>query len=153
MRKFGAMMLASASLVLADYETGKKIFEKKCSECHAGYIEGKKIIENFYEKENKLLNLKAPTVNMLAYAIMDGPKKIGDPKDPEMQKIEIENFLKDYLTNPNLENSICDPKVIRFYKVKDSLKGKLNDEEFSHLADFFMQYQIKRLEEKEKNKK
>lgn len=133
--------------LFADYETGKSIFHNKCSECHAGYVIPRLITENFYEKKNKLLNLKAPSENMLAFAIIEGARKVGNPNDhPEMHKWEVEAYLVDYLFNPDLSKSICDPLVLRYYDVKDSLKGKVNEEEISHIADFFIHYKEKRQE-------
>jgi thioredoxin-related protein len=123
----------------ADYKDGKETFAQKCSSCHGSYIAMNSLKENFFEKKNKLLNLKAPTENMLAYAIMTSPKKIGDPKDPEMQEIEIETYLKSYLENPDRFNSICDEHILTFYDTKKSMK--LSDEEYNNLAIFFMEYE------------
>ena len=118
----------------------KKIFQAKCSSCHAGYIPAKKLKENFFEKKNTLLNLKAPTVNMLAYTLLESPKHIGDPSDPEMQQIEIEEFLKEYLYNPQPENSLCDDNFAKYYDKKESMKGQVTPEEMVDLSIYFMQY-------------
>lgn len=123
-----------------EYEEGKKIFESKCSSCHGAHVEINVLKENFFEKKNKLLNLKAPTVNMLAYAIMDSPKKIGDPNDMEMRQIEIEEYLKSYLQTPDRFFSICDEHILKYYEKKPSMKGELSDEEFTNLSYFFMEY-------------
>lgn len=108
----------------ADFKDGELIFKNKCSSCHGDFIPMNK--------------LKAPTVNMLAYSIMDGPKKIGDETDPEMQEIEIQSFLKSYLENPDRFNSICDEHILKYYEDKKSMK--LNDDEYNKLAVFFMEY-------------
>jgi len=84
---------------------------------------------------------------MLAYAIMDSPKHIGDPKDPEMQQMEIEEFLKDYLYTPKLENSICDENIAKHYEAKKSMKGQITSEEIVELSHYFMQY--KKMRQKE----
>jgi len=123
-----------------EYEEGKKVFESKCSSCHGSFVEINKLKENFFDKDNKLLNLKAPTVNMLAYAIMDSPKKIGDPTDPEMRQIEIEEFLKSYLEKPDRFNSICDDHILKYYETKSSMKGILSDDDYVNLSYFFMEY-------------
>lgn len=149
MKTIFVSILAFSALVFnlqADYETGKAIFHKKCSECHAGYVIPRLITENFYEKENKLLKLKAPSENMLAFAIIEGARKVGNPRDQEMHKWEVEAYLVDYLFDPDLTKSICDPLVLRYYDVKESLRGKVSEEEISHIADFFIQYKIKRQE-------
>lgn len=123
----------------ADYKDGETIFKNKCSSCHGNAIDINILKENFFEKNNKLLNLKAPTVNMLAYEIMDSSKKIGDEADPEMQQIEIEGFLKSYLENPDRFNSICDEHILKYYDIKKPILG-LSGEEYSNLAIFFMNY-------------
>ena len=123
----------------ADYKEGKEIFENKCSTCHGAYISINILKDNFFSKNNEVLNLRAPTVNMLAYSIMDSPKKIGDSSDPEMQEIEIEAFLKSYLEKPDRFNSICDEHILQFYETKKPILG-LNAEDYTNLAIFFMEY-------------
>ena len=135
----------------ASYKDGQEIFKNKCSSCHGDFIAVNTLKENFFEKNNKLLNLKAPTVNMLAYAIMDSPKKIGDPNDIDMRQIEIENYLKAYLEKPDRFNSICDEHILKFYETKKTILG-LSNEDYTYLAIFFMEYKnnlTKNIEEKE----
>ena len=121
------------------YDAGQKLFTEKCSSCHAGFISADRIKENFFEKNNTLLHLKAPSVNMLAYAIMRGPKKVGDPSDPEMRQDEIEEYLKGYLEHPVRTESICDPDIMRYYETKTPIRG-LSDADYAALARFFMEY-------------
>uniref|UniRef100_UPI004047D014 thioredoxin fold domain-containing protein n=1 Tax=Aliarcobacter sp. TaxID=2321116 RepID=UPI004047D014 len=138
MIKFLLISLLALINLNADYKEGKEIFQNKCSSCHGDYISINTLKENFFEKNNELLNLKAPTVNMLAYAIMDSPKRIGDENDPEMQEIEIESYLSSYLENPDRFNSICDDHILGFYDSKKSMK--LSNEEYKDLTIFFMEY-------------
>ncbi|MDN5114800.1 thioredoxin family protein [Aliarcobacter butzleri] len=126
--------------LFADFKEGETLFKSKCSSCHIHYISMNVLKENFFEKDNKLLNLKAPTVNMIVYAIMDSPKKIGDSNDIEMQEMEIENYLKSYLENPDRFNSICDEHILPFYDNKMSMKGELKDEDYKNLTNYFMLY-------------
>lgn len=140
MKIFLLVSLLLITNLFADFKEGENIFKNKCSSCHQNYISINTIKENFFEKENKLLNLKAPTVNMLVYAIMDSPKKIGDSNDSEMQSIEIESYLKSYLENPDRFNSICDDYILGFYDNKKSMETPLNDEEYKHLTTYFMEY-------------
>ena len=118
MLKFLLLCLFLFVSLNADYKDGEVIFKNKCSSCHGNFIAINTLKENFFEKNNKLLNLKAPTVNMLAYAIMDSPKKIGDPNDSDMRQTEIESYLKSYLEKPDKFNSICDEHILRFYDIK-----------------------------------
>jgi len=131
----------------AGFVEGKVVFENKCSSCHSGHIAPEQLKKNFFEMNNTLLHLRAPTVNMLAYSIIDSPLHIGDPSDIEMQQIEIEEFLKDYLNNPSRENSICDPNMLKHYDTKESMKDKLTDDEMRELSIYFMEYKKVRLKE------
>ena len=133
-----------------NYQKGQEIFLEKCSSCHGEYIDMKLLKTNFFEKENKLLKLRTPTVNMLAYAMIDSPKHIGNREDPEMQQIEIEEFLKSYLKNPDLNNSICEPSIIKYYDKKEFVDYKLNDDDISNLSIYFMDYKNQRLKKNPK---
>lgn len=123
-----------------DFARGEAIFKEKCSSCHAGHIPVDRIKKNFFEMNNTLLHLEAPSVNMLVYAITKGPKKIGDPSDEEMRQAEIEVYLKEYLSHPDRSESICDPTIMRHYATKPPLKAALSDEEYAALARYFMDY-------------
>lgn len=132
----------------ADYAAGKAMFKSKCSECHPmTSISADKIIKNF-ENDNKTYNLKAPVMSMLAWAIMVGPKKVGSPDLPEMRAMEIEAFLVDYLYNPDIQNTICDPRIAAYYGAKDSMKGQVTEEEIAEIVPYLMEYRDKKPEER-----
>ena len=132
----------------ADFNEGKELFEEKCSSCHKEYISFKKLKENFFERNNRLLNLTIPTENMLAWAIMESSKKIGDPRDADMRQIEIEEYLKAYLANPDINDSICDAHVLKYYKKKDPID--ISSDEAELLAQYFMGYKEDRLKKSPK---
>lgn len=140
MIKIIVTILLFTSCLFASYEDGKKLFTKHCASCHGSFISLKDIKENFFQKDNQMLKLKAPTQNMLVYAILNGPKKIGEDSDIEMRQIEIEEYLKDYLYEPNIEHSICDPIILKYYDKKEPLKVRLDDEQITDLAQFFLFY-------------
>ncbi|XOB60778.1 thioredoxin fold domain-containing protein [Campylobacterota bacterium DY0563] len=151
MIKKGFFLLFTIFLVVtlnADFKEGEALFKNKCSTCHKSYISFKKLKENFFERNNTLLNLTIPTENMLAWAIMESSKKIGDPNDPEMRSIEIEEYLKNYLANPDINDSICDAHVLKYYKKKDPMD--ISDEEAELLAQYFMGYKEDRLKKNPK---
>ena len=127
----------------ADFKEGKVLFEDKCASCHEEYISFKKLKENFFERNNTLLNLTIPTQNMLAWAIMESSKKIGDPSDPEMRIVEIEEYLKEYLANPDINNTVCDNHIVKYYKEKEPMD--ITEDEATLLAEFFMGYKEDRL--------
>lgn len=141
--------LAVALNVSADeYQESKEMFKNKCSECHQMIsIPAEDIIKN-YEGGNKIYNLKAPVVSMLAWAIMVGPKKVGSPDLPEMRPMEIEAFLVDYLYGPDIQNSICDPRIASFHGAKESMKGKVSEEEIAATVPYLMGYRDRKPEER-----
>lgn len=134
------LFLFFVSFLNASFEEGKEIFKNKCSSCHKDYIPFNLIKENFYEKSNKLLNLKAPTANMIAWAMFESSKKIGDENEEDFREIEIASFLKSYLENPDRFNTICDDTALDFYDNKKSMKGELTDDEYEKLAIYFIEY-------------
>jgi Cft2 family RNA processing exonuclease len=137
------LIIISSYIFSGPYEDGKKLFWDKCSMCHTGYMDAEKIKENFFDKNNTILMLGAPTENMLAYAIMHGPNHIGDPKNPKAQQLKIEEFLNSYLYNPDRSKSICDPKILSYYDIKPPPTKKLGKKDISDLAYFFMNYKKK----------
>ncbi len=145
MKKLLIVSVITTITLFGGFKEGKELFDKYCSSCHSGYVPADKIKENFFEKDNKLLNLDAPTVNMLAYAIMDGPKKVGDPNDEDMRQAEIEEYLKEMLYHPSRDDSICEHTIMKYYKQKKPLNAKLSDEQIADLAEFFMNYKQERL--------
>lgn len=146
------LFLSFTSLLFANFEDGKKLFEEKCSSCHKEYISFDTLKINFFERKNKLLNLTIPTENMLAWAIMDSGNKIGDPEDPEMRVDEIAIFLQEYLAKPDLNNSVCDNSALKYYEQKKPMQ--ITEDEAEILAYYFMGYKEDRLKnapKKEKN--
>ncbi len=151
MQKFILVFLLSSSLGLfADYKTGEKIFNQKCASCHTGYISEKVLEDNFYKKDNKLLNLKIPTVNMLVYFMKEAPTHIGEKNDPQMQQMEIDDFMQDYLYNPNRKNSIIPLRFLKYFNKKQSMKGKVSNKELSNITDYLFEYKQRRVKNIEK---
>ena len=126
--------------LFANFEDGKKVFDAKCSSCHKEYIPMNLLKENFLEKNNTLLNLKAPSANLIVWAMFDSSKKIGDENDKEFQEIEINGYLKSYLENPDRFNSICDDSALGHYENKSSMKGVLSEDDYMNLTTYFMEF-------------
>lgn len=139
LQKITLILLITFGLNLsASYEEGKALFQDKCSSCHGEFISISDLKVNFFEKNNEILKLDSPTENMIVYAIMDSSKKIGDPEDPEMRQIEIEDYLKSILKNPNINDSICEPTIMKHYKKKEPMI--ISDEEATLLTNFIIKY-------------
>ena len=115
------------------YQIGEKIFDNKCSECHIKSMPMQTLLKNFIEEENKLLNLKAPAGNQISYRLKS---QIGSKDDIEFQIEEDIDFLKEYLINPNKENTICLEGVVKYFDSMPSMKGKITEEEIEDVTFF-----------------
>jgi hypothetical protein len=147
---FALLLLFFHITLFANFQDGEKIFQNKCSSCHSKYISIKTLKENFFAKKNKLLNLEAPPVNMIVYDLIRGSKKLGIDDDLEMRQVEIEEFLLSYLEKPNRINSLTDETILPYLKEKTPMK--IDEDEASKLAIYFMEYRKNRLEKEPKKK-
>jgi len=131
------LLLITTLTIFLFSNSAEDTFEKKCSTCHKGYIAQSQLIKN-YEQNNSLFKLKAPTLTELSFALRD---QIGDRMgDKESQLMEIEDFLKNYLSDPNKKRSILSKSVTRHFETMPKMKGKLKDEEIEALASYMFDY-------------
>ena len=91
------------------------------------------LMKNFIEENNKTLNLKAPTGNEISFRLK---QQIGSREDMEFHLHQTNDFLKDYLYNPDLSKTICLEGVIRHFKVMPSIKGKITEKEIEEVNHF-----------------
>ena len=115
------------------YNQGEKIFENKCMECHQKSMPIPLLMKNFIEENNKTLKLKAPTGNEISFRLK---QQIGNKEDIEFHLHQTNEFLKDYLYNPDLSKTICLQGVIRHFKVMPSMKGKITEREIEGVNYF-----------------
>ncbi|WP_321469428.1 hypothetical protein [Halarcobacter sp.] len=115
------------------YNVGEKIFDNKCSECHRKSMPIPLLMKNFIEKDNKLLNLKAPTGNEISFRLK---QQVGHRGDIEFHLMETTDFVKDYLYNPDKAKTICLEGVIRHFDTMPSMKGKITEEEIEDVTFF-----------------
>ena len=145
MKKLLTINLLFASLLFG--VDGEEVYKTKCASCHKIYIPATLLMENFTEEDNKMLNLKAPTINQIVFRLKS---RIGDPKgDQDMQKMEVDSFVADYLMKPDKEKSICLPDVLKHFKTMPSMKGKITKDEVEAISDFLYEYDINDYVEKE----
>jgi thioredoxin-related protein/cytochrome c2 len=129
-------IVAFGSLLFA--MSGEEVFEKKCASCHNYYIPQNKLLSNFIDHNNTELNLTAPTLNQLSFALKD---QVGDRKtDAESQKFEIEEFIAEYLKNPDKKRGVIPQKINRFFKTMPSMKGQLSEEEIEAVTGYIYDY-------------
>lgn len=129
----GAVWVASAYA-----DMGETVYQKVCSTCHEGYIDEVELNKNFFEMNNTLLHLKAPTFSQISEMMHS---KIGDPNaDEDMQRLEASAFIADYIIYPDKSKSILNPRIGKFFGTMPSLKGKLSTEEIEAISTFVYDY-------------
>ncbi|RUM72104.1 MAG: hypothetical protein DSZ08_01730 [Sulfurovum sp.] len=120
---------------------GEEVYNKVCSQCHQLDIPRDKLMKNFFEMNNTLLNLKAPTISQISYSMK---QKIGDPReDIDIQRMEVSAFIADYIIYPDKQKSVLSPKISKFFKTMPSLKGKLSTEDIEAISNFVYDYDQK----------
>ena len=117
--------------------SGEEIFEKKCVNCHQYYIPQSQIIANA-KNGNRDLNLSAPTLTEISFMLKG---QVGDrTDDAEGQKLQIEEFLTDYLDTPTKDKGVIPDEFTKFFEPMPSMKGQLNEDEIEILTDFIYEY-------------
>lgn len=140
--KWTAIFLMSSALLATE---GKMVYEQKCASCHEAYIPMTKLSENFLEKNNEMLKLKAPTLNQLSFRLK---QQIGDPKgDNDIHRMEVEAFISDYLVNPDKDKTLCMKEVIKHFDTMPSMKGKITEEEMAAVSEFIYDFDNKAVSE------
>jgi len=135
----GIAIIGLGSFLYAD--DGEEVYQKKCASCHEAYIPMPKLMKNFVEQKNKLLNLKAPTLNQLSYRLK---QQIGDPKgDEEIHRMEVGAFMSDYLKNPDKQKSVCLRDVIQYFDTMPSMKGQISEEEIESVSEYIYDFDKK----------
>jgi len=140
LKKLLLILAVFATLANASYEKGKKIFNNKCVTCHVEYIPVNLLIDNFKNHKNKLLNLKAPSFNRIAYKILSGRKAIGSSADDlDIRREAIEEYLMDYLNAPTFKKSVSSLRSRKHYPKKIPMKN-ITLPEYKYLVTFIMEF-------------
>lgn len=147
MRVLPALLIAIISWGDAEnnqaYPKGYALYQDRCMECHVERIDPNVLMKNF-EANNTILQLKAPSMNMLSFRLK---QVLGDPEDEELQRWEIAGFLRDYLYNPSPDKSICIEMVGASFSTKESMLGKINEEDIQKISEWLYNHTPYRKEE------
>ena len=127
-------LFALTAVQAKEVDRGEKAYKEVCSKCHRLYISEEKLVANFMEHNNSLLQLKAPPLSMISDRMK---KKIGDPEaDEEIHRMEVSAFIADYIIYPDRQKSVLNPVVGRYFETMPSLKGKLSTEDIEAISNF-----------------
>ena len=132
-------MVATTLSLSAD--RGEDVYNHICAKCHQGYVPADELAKNFFEDNNTLLHLKAPTISQISYSMK---QKIGDPMaDDDIRRMEVSAFIADYIIYPDKQKSVLNPRIGKFFKTMPSLKGKLSTEDIEAISNFVYDYDAK----------
>lgn len=134
----GKLLLGTFVLSASLAADGKAVYEQKCAQCHAYYIPVSDLMENFVKTQNKKLALKGPTINQLNFRLK---QMIGEPDgDAEFHKMEVVEFIKDYVYYPDKQKSVCIKEVIDSFETMESMENKISEEDLEAVAEWIYNY-------------
>ncbi|MEN8302967.1 MAG: cytochrome c [Campylobacterota bacterium] len=119
-----AILLLVSSLFAID---GYEVYKKKCTSCHVEMMSKKEVMKN-------LKNMKAPPMIEVSNRLKENIKTTDDEDDVNRYLFIL--FVKDYIINPKLDNSMCHVGALERFGTMPSLKGKISDEEAQAVAEW-----------------
>jgi len=106
---------------------GYEVFKKKCASCHVEIMKKDNVLKKFN-------TLKAPPMVEVSNRLKENIIIADDEEDVHRHLFIL--FVKDYIMNPLLDNSMCHVGAINKFGVMPSLKGKINAEERQAVAEW-----------------
>jgi len=118
------VLFLSTSIFAAD---GYQVYKKNCMACHVEMMSVKYTLSHFK-------TLAAPPMVEVSARLKENIKTTDEEEDVDRYLFIL--FVKDYIVNPNLDNSMCNSGAIEQYGVMPSLKGKLHEDEKQAVAEW-----------------
>jgi len=119
----GLLLLSSALFAVDGYE----VYKKNCMVCHVEMMSKEFALKHFSE-------LKAPPMVEVSARLKQNIKTTDEEDDVDRHLFIL--FVKDYISNPNLDFSMCNVGAIENFGVMPSLKGKLTEKEKQAVAEW-----------------
>ena len=117
-------LLLGSTLFGAD---GYDVYKKNCMSCHAEMMSAKHALAH-------LNTLVAPPMVEVSNRLKENIQTTDEEEDVNRYLFIL--FVKDYIVNPNLDNSMCNTGAIEKFGVMPSLKGKINEDEKQAVAEW-----------------
>ncbi len=121
------ILLGTFSVLLFGSSKGYSLYKEKCAACHIESISKSAFIQN-------ISNMKAPPMVEVANQVKNNIIIKEDDDDIHRQVVIL--FLKNYIDNPKLDYSMCNPAAIERFGLMPSQKGKLDEEEKQSIAEW-----------------
>ena len=119
----GSLLLVSSLFATDGYD----VYKKNCMSCHVEMMTKKEVIKN-------MKDMKAPPMVEVSGRLKENIKTTDDEDDVNRYLFIL--FVKDYIINPNLDNSMCHPGAIERFGTMPSQKGKVTASEAGAVAEW-----------------
>jgi len=126
MKNITFTLLLSPILLLASSD-GYEVYKNNCSACHIENISRSEFVKN-------ISTMKAPPMVEVSSQLKSYISIKGDDEDVHRQLVIL--FIKNYIDNPQLDYSLCNPGALERFGVMPSQKGKLNEAEKQAVAEW-----------------
>ena len=124
MKSLVLITLSSLTLLGAD---GYKVYKDNCMKCHAEMMTKAEALKSFK-------TLKAPPMVEVSNKLKNNIHTNDD--DIDVKRRVVIAFIKDYIDNPSVQYSMCEPMAIEKFGIMPSLKGKLNERQKEAVAQW-----------------
>lgn len=124
MRSIIFTALTAVSLLGAD---GYKVYQNNCMKCHVQMMTKTEALKSFH-------TLKAPPMVEVANKLKNNIQIVDE--DIDVKRRVVIAFIKDYIDNPSVQYSMCEPMAIEKFGIMPSLKGKLNEAQKQAVAEW-----------------
>lgn len=124
MKTLTFLALTTITLLGAD---GYKVYKNNCMKCHVEMMTKTEALKSFK-------SLKAPPMVEVSNKLKENIRTMDD--DSDVKRRVVIAFIKDYIDNPSLQYSMCEPMAIEKFGIMPSLKGKLNEAQKQAVAEW-----------------
>jgi len=106
---------------------GYEVYKKNCMACHTEMMTAEHALSHLNE-------LVAPPMVEVSARLKENIKTTDEEEDVDRYLFIL--FVKDYIVNPNLDNSMCNTGAIEKFGTMPSLKGQLKEDEKQAVAEW-----------------
>lgn len=124
MKSLTFLVLTTITLLGAD---GYKVYKNNCMKCHVEMMSKTEALKSFK-------SLKAPPMVEVSNKLKDNIRTMDD--DSDVKRRVVIAFIKDYIDNPSVQYSMCEPMAIEKFGIMPSFKGKLNEKDKQAVAEW-----------------
>lgn len=120
-------LLSISTSVMLSAADGYHVYQKYCASCHAEMLSREEVLKN-------ISTIKAPPMVEVSNRLKSNIRIMDN--DDDIKRRVVIAFIKDYIQNPNVMYSMCEPMAIEKFGIMPSLKGKLNADERQSIAEW-----------------